>query len=86
MYFKGKQKGLILISTDQDFPRDTLDDEISACYDHREAHRTRRVSRRKQRDPAPVRKTVAGHDVDTILLAQPKADFPPNVLTDGLNT
>jgi hypothetical protein len=58
MYFTGKQKGLILTSTSQDFIRATLGDEITACYG-------KRVTLR------PVRKTIAGRGVDTILLGQP---------------
>ena len=69
MYFKGKQKGLILTNTNQDFLRTTFGDEITACYGQRVTLH-------------PVHKTVAGRDIDTILLALPKAEFAPKAPAD----
>jgi hypothetical protein len=58
MYFVGKQKGLILTSTNQDFLRLTFGDDITASYG-------KPVSLRA------VRKTIAGRGVDTIILSVP---------------
>ena len=58
MYFQGKQKGLILTSTNQDFLRATFGDEITASYG-------------KPITLQPVRKTIAGRGVDTIIIGIP---------------
>jgi len=57
MYFKGKAKGLILTSTNQDFLKTTFGDEIPACYNQRVTLQ-------------PVQKKIAGRMVDTILIGQ----------------
>ena len=53
MYFQGKQKGLILTSTNQDFLRATFGDEITASYS-------------KPITLQAVRKTIAGRGVDIV--------------------
>ena len=58
MYFTGKQKGLILTSTNQDFLRKNFGDEIAASYGKRVTLKA-------------VRKTVAGRGVDTIIIGLP---------------
>ena len=58
MYFQGKQKGLILTSTNQDFLRATFGDEITASYG-------------KPITLKAVRKTIAGKGVDTIIIGLP---------------
>jgi hypothetical protein len=58
MYFAGKQKGLILTSTNQDFIRAHFGDVITACYGKPVTLRA-------------VRKTIAGRGVDTIIIGQP---------------
>ena len=55
MYFVGKQKGLILTSTDQDFLRATFGDEVTASYGKPVTLRA-------------VRKTIAGRGLDTIVI------------------
>jgi hypothetical protein len=57
MYFQGKQKGLILTSTNQDFLRSTFGDEITA-------------SRGQRVTLCAVTKRIAGRDVQTIILGQ----------------
>ena len=59
MYFVGKQKGLILTSTNQDFLRATFGDEITASYG-------------KPITLHAVRKTIAGRGVDTIIIGLPE--------------
>lgn len=59
MYFQGKQKGLILTSTNQDFLRATFGDEITASYGKPITLRS-------------VRKTIAGRGVDTIIIGLPE--------------
>jgi len=59
MFFIGKQKGLILTSTNQDFLRLTFGDEISASHG-------------KSITLRAVRKTIAGRGVDTILIGLPE--------------
>ena len=56
MYFVGKQKGLILTSTNQSFLRRTFGDDISASYG-------------KRLTLHAVTKRIAGRDVDTIILS-----------------
>jgi hypothetical protein len=63
MYFAGKQKGLILTSTNQDFLRLTFGDEISASFG-------------KQVTLRAVRKTIAGRGVDTIIIGLPETPAP----------
>jgi hypothetical protein len=65
MYFQGKQKGLILTSTNQDFLRAAFGDAITASYGHVVTLRA-------------VTKRIAGRDIDTIILSQPApaADGP----------
>ena len=58
MYFVGKQKGLILTSTNQDFLRATFGDDITASYG-------------KPITLRAVRKTIAGRGVDTIIIGLP---------------
>ena len=58
MYFQGKQKGLILTSTNQDFLRATFGDDITASYG-------------KPITLQAVRKTIAGRGVDTIIIGFP---------------
>ena len=58
MYFVGKQKGLILTSTNQDFLRDHFGDEITASYG-------------KQITLRAIQKKVAGRMIDTILIELP---------------
>ena len=58
MYFQGKQKGLILTSTNQDFLRESFGDEITASYG-------------KPITLRAVRKTIAGRGVDTIIIGLP---------------
>ena len=53
MYLAGKQKGLILTSTNQDFLRATFGDDISASYGKAITLRA-------------VRKTIAGRGVDIV--------------------
>jgi hypothetical protein len=60
MYFAGKQKGLILTSTNQDYLRATYGDGISGSYG-------KPVSLRA------VRKTIAGRGVNTIIIGPPTA-------------
>jgi len=55
MYFVGKQKGLILTSTNQDFLRATFGDEITASYGKLITLRA-------------VRKTIAGRGIDTVIV------------------
>jgi len=67
MYFAGKQKGLILTSTNQDFLRANFGDEIAASYGKSVTLRA-------------VTKRIAGRDVDTILIGlstvQPAPEKP----------
>ena len=58
MYFVGKQKGLILTSTNQDFLRATFGDEITASHGKTVTLRA-------------VTKTIAKRQVDTILIGAP---------------
>ena len=58
LYFKGKQKGLILTSTNQDYLRKTYGDEISAS-----AGQTVTLH--------AVTKKIAGRDIETIIIGQP---------------
>jgi hypothetical protein len=58
MYFVGKQKGLILTSTNQDFLRASFGDEITTSYG-------------KPITLRAVRKTIAGRGVDTIIIGLP---------------
>jgi len=58
MYFQGKQKGLILTSTNQDFLRATFGDDITASYG-------------KPITLRAIRKTIAGRGVDTIIIGLP---------------
>jgi hypothetical protein len=63
MYFVGKQKGLILTSTNQDFPRATFGDEITASYGKLITLRA-------------VRKTIAGRGIDTVIIGLAAEDQP----------
>jgi len=63
MYFTGKQKGLILTSTNQDFLRSTYGDEITASYGKRVTLRA-------------VTKRIAGRDIETIIIGQPAQEVP----------
>ena len=68
MYFVGKQKGLILTSTNQDFLRATFGDEITASYGKAITLRA-------------VHKIVAGRGCDTVIIgmpAQEKTSGPDN--------
>ena len=68
MYFQGKQKGLILTSTNQDFLRATFGDEITASYGKAITLRA-------------VHKIVAGRGCDTVIIgmpAQEKTSGPDN--------
>jgi len=58
MYFVGKQKGLILTSTNQDFLRATFGDEITASYG-------------KAITLKAIQKKVAGRMIDTIIIGLP---------------
>ena len=58
MYFVGKQKGLILTSTNQDFLRATFGDEITASYG-------------KPVTLHAVHKIIAGRGCDTIIISVP---------------
>ena len=58
MYFQGKQKGLILTSTNQDFLRATFGDDITASYG-------------KSITLRGVNKTVAGRAIETIIISLP---------------
>lgn len=58
MYFQGKQKGLILTSTNQDFLRATFGDDINASYG-------------KPITLVAVHKIVAGRGCDTVIIGQP---------------
>jgi alkanesulfonate monooxygenase SsuD/methylene tetrahydromethanopterin reductase-like flavin-dependent oxidoreductase (luciferase family) len=58
MYFTGKQKGLILTATNQDFLRATFGDEITASYG-------------KQITLRAVSKKIAGRMIDTVLVELP---------------
>ena len=58
MYFTGKQKGLILTNTNQDFLRSAFGDEIPASYG-------------KKITLKAVHKTVAGRGIDTIIIGLP---------------
>ena len=58
MYFVGKQKGLILTSTNQDFLRATFGDEITASYGKPVTLRA-------------VHKIIAGRGIDTVIIRQP---------------
>jgi len=58
MYFQGKQKGLILTSTNQDFLRSTFGDEITASYGNAITLKA-------------IQKKVAGRMIDTILIGIP---------------
>ena len=58
MYFQGKQKGLILTSTNQDFLRDHFGDDITASYG-------------KPITLRAIQKKVAGRMIDTILIELP---------------
>jgi len=58
MYFVGKQKGLILTATNQDFLRDHYGDDIAASFG-------------KQITLRAVRKTIAGRGVDIIIIGLP---------------
>jgi len=58
MYFQGKQKGLILTSTNQDFLRATFGDEITASYG-------------KSVTLRGVKKTIAGRAIETIIIGLP---------------
>jgi len=60
MYFAGKQKGLILTNSKQDFLRASFGDEIPASYG-------------KKITLKPVHKTVAGREIDTIIIGLPTA-------------
>jgi len=60
MYFTGKNKGLILTSTNQDFLRKSFGDPITAGYG-------------KAITLAAVQKKIAGRLIDTIVLALPQA-------------
>jgi|GEM_PF-3961260 len=74
MYFAGKQKGLILTSTNQDFLRATFGDEITASYGKSVTLRA-------------VHKIVAGRGLDTIVIGLPAhiipAQYPPKVPAGG---
>ena len=58
MYFQGKQKGLILTSTNQDFLRATFGDEITASYGKAITLRA-------------VHKIIAGRGCDTVIIGLP---------------
>jgi len=58
MYFQGKQKGLILTNTNQDFLRSQFGDEITASYG-------------KPITLQAVHKTIAGRGCDTIIIGLP---------------
>jgi len=58
MYFVGKQKGLILTATNQDFLRSTFGDEITASYG-------------KAITLKAIQKKVAGRMIDTIIIGIP---------------
>jgi hypothetical protein len=62
--FAGKQKGLILTSTNQIFLRAKFGDEINASYGKRVTLRA-------------VTKRIAGRDVDTIIVGLPAANSTP---------
>lgn len=55
MYFVGKQKGLILTSTNQGYLRRTYGDEIAASTGQTVTLRA-------------VTKKIAGHDIDTVII------------------
>jgi hypothetical protein len=57
MYFAGKQKGLILTSTNQDFLRATFGAEITASFGKTVTLRA-------------VTKKIAWRDIDTIIICQ----------------
>ena len=64
MYFQGKQKGLILTSTNQDFLRATFGDEITASYGKPVTLRA-------------VHKIIAGRGIDTVIIGQPAQEIAP---------
>ncbi len=73
MYFVGKQKGLILTSTNQDFLRATFGDEITASYGKAITLRA-------------VHKIVAGRGCDTVIIgvpAQGEKSGPGTMPTQG---
>ena len=63
MYFVGKQKGLILTSTNQDFLRATFGDEINGSYG-------------KQITLRAVHKMIAGRGIDTVIIGLPAQEAP----------
>lgn len=61
MYFQGKKKALILNATNQKFLRDNFGDDITGSYG-------------KEILLEPKTKTIAGRQLDTIVLAMPWID------------
>jgi hypothetical protein len=64
LYFAGKNKSLILTSTNQTWLRSTYGDEITASYNHVVTLHA-------------VTKHIAGRDIDTIILGQPATQSQP---------